>query len=115
LTPPQKADQLWSTGRVWRDLTVLVCPPAVENTWYREAVSCGLIIDTVSRGLLAVAAFAEDVARLDGRDLDATASMPHGDVPIRTLLEVFSMEASIHGSDVAEAFVADEPSNPPVL
>lgn len=37
-------DRLWSTGRVRRDLTVLVCPPAVEDTWYREAVSCGLTI-----------------------------------------------------------------------
>ena len=45
-------DRLWSTGRVRRDLTVLVCPPAVENTWYREAVSCGLTINTVSHGLL---------------------------------------------------------------
>ncbi len=45
-------DRLWSTGRVRRDLTVLVCPPAVENIWYREAVSCGLTINTVSHGLL---------------------------------------------------------------
>lgn len=29
-------DRLWSTGRVRRDLTVLVRPPSVENTWYRE-------------------------------------------------------------------------------
>lgn len=45
-------DRLWSTGRVRRDLTVLVCPPSVENTWYREAVSCGVSINTVSHGLL---------------------------------------------------------------
>lgn len=45
-------DRLWSTGRVRGDLTVLVCPPAVANTWYREAVSCGLTINTVSHGLL---------------------------------------------------------------
>jgi hypothetical protein len=45
-------DRLWSTGRVRRDLTVLVCPPAVEDTWYREAVSCGLTMNTVSHGLL---------------------------------------------------------------
>lgn len=45
-------DQLWSTGRARRDLTVLVCPPAVEKTWYREAVSCGLTINTISHGLL---------------------------------------------------------------
>jgi hypothetical protein len=45
-------DRLWSTGRVRRDLTVLVCPPAVEHTWLREAVACGLNIETVSHGLL---------------------------------------------------------------
>jgi hypothetical protein len=45
-------DRLWSTGRVRRDLTVLVCPPSVETTWYREAVSCGVTINTVSHGLL---------------------------------------------------------------
>jgi hypothetical protein len=45
-------DRLWSTGRVRRDLTVLVCPPSVEQTWYREAVSCGVSINTVSHGLL---------------------------------------------------------------
>lgn len=45
-------DRLWSTGRVRRDLTVLVCPPSVESTWYREAVSCGVTINTVSHGLL---------------------------------------------------------------
>lgn len=45
-------DRLWSTGRVRSDLTVLVCPPPVESTWYREAVSCGVTINTVSHGLL---------------------------------------------------------------
>jgi superfamily II DNA or RNA helicase len=45
-------DQLWNTGRARRDLTVLVCPPAVQATWYREAVSCGLTINTISHGLL---------------------------------------------------------------
>ncbi|WP_136610073.1 SNF2-related protein [Sinomonas albida] len=45
-------DRLWNTGRVRRDLTVLVCPPSVEQTWYREAVSCGVSINTVSHGLL---------------------------------------------------------------
>lgn len=45
-------DRLWSTGRVRRDLTVLVCPPAVQSTWYQEAVSCGLTINTISHGLL---------------------------------------------------------------
>lgn len=45
-------DRLWSTGRVRSGLTVLVCPPAVENTWRHEAVSCGLTINTVSHGKL---------------------------------------------------------------
>ncbi|KHL04713.1 hypothetical protein LK10_04235, partial [Sinomonas humi] len=45
-------DRMWSTGRVRGDLTVLVCPPSVEDTWYREAVSCGVSINTVSHGLL---------------------------------------------------------------
>ena len=45
-------DRLWSTGRVRGDLTVLVCPPAVEEQWRREAVSCGLTLNTVSHGKL---------------------------------------------------------------
>jgi hypothetical protein len=45
-------DRLWSTGRVRGDLTVLVCPPAVEQQWLREAVTCGLTLQTVSQGLL---------------------------------------------------------------
>ena len=45
-------DRLWSTGRVRGDLTVLVCPPTVEDQWRREAVSCGLTVNTVSHGLL---------------------------------------------------------------
>jgi hypothetical protein len=45
-------DRLWATGRVRRDLTVLVCPPSVENTWKDEAVACGLSINTVSHGKL---------------------------------------------------------------
>ena len=57
-------DRLWSTGRVRRDLTVLVCPPAVEDTWYREAVSCGLTMNTVSHGLLSRSA-GGDVPRVE--------------------------------------------------
>ncbi len=45
-------DRLWATGRVRRDLTVLVCPPSVEETWRDEAVACGLNIATVSHGKL---------------------------------------------------------------
>lgn len=49
-------DRLWSTGRVRRDLTVLVCPPAVEEIWRAESIATGLSIDTVSHGLLSRAA-----------------------------------------------------------
>ncbi|MDE0802548.1 MAG: SNF2-related protein [Acidimicrobiales bacterium] len=49
-------DRLWGTGRVRRDLTVLVCPPAVEEIWRAESVATGLSIDTVSHGLLSRAA-----------------------------------------------------------
>lgn len=45
-------DRLWSTGRARGDLTVLVCPPAVEQQWAREALRCGLTLRTVSQGLL---------------------------------------------------------------
>ena len=45
-------DRLWSTGRVRRGGTVLVCPPTVRATWFEEAVKCGLNITTVSHGLL---------------------------------------------------------------
>lgn len=45
-------DRLWATGRVRSGLTVLVCPPAVEDTWRHEAVACGLTINTVSHGKL---------------------------------------------------------------
>ncbi len=45
-------DRLWSTGRVRRGGTVLVCPPPVQATWFEEAVKCGLNIATVSHGLL---------------------------------------------------------------
>ncbi|OIQ89608.1 RNA polymerase-associated protein RapA [mine drainage metagenome] len=45
-------DRLWSTGRARGDLTVLVCPPAVERQWLAESLSCGLTLRTVSHGLL---------------------------------------------------------------
>ncbi len=45
-------DRVWATGRVRGDLTVLVCPPAVEDIWAREALRGGLSINTVSHGLL---------------------------------------------------------------
>ncbi|MFP5255363.1 MAG: SNF2-related protein [Acidimicrobiia bacterium] len=45
-------DRLWATGRVRRDLTVLVCPPAVQDTWRAEASRCGLNLSTISHGRL---------------------------------------------------------------
>ncbi len=45
-------DRLWNTGRVRTDLTVLVCPPAVQESWDDEALRCGLSLRTVSHGRL---------------------------------------------------------------
>jgi hypothetical protein len=46
-------DRIWSTGRVRKDVTVLVSPPkVVESAWQREAVACGLPLSTLSHGLL---------------------------------------------------------------
>ena len=49
-------DRLWATGRVHSDLSVLVCPPAVQDQWRREALACGLSLSTVSHGRLSRAA-----------------------------------------------------------
>lgn len=54
-------DRLWSTGRVRGDLTVLVCPPAVESQWLRESAACGLTLRTVSQGLLSRSSTGEAV------------------------------------------------------
>jgi hypothetical protein len=47
-------NRLWDTGRMRRDrdLTTLVCPPAVQDTWKREALASGVTIMPVSHGLL---------------------------------------------------------------
>lgn len=45
-------DRLWRTGRVRRDLTALVGPPAVIDTWESEAIGIGLMLSKVSHGLL---------------------------------------------------------------
>ncbi len=45
-------DRLWSTGAARRDLSVLVCPPAVQSVWRREAIDCGVDLFTASHGLL---------------------------------------------------------------
>ncbi|MGY1671408.1 SNF2-related protein [Geodermatophilus sp. SYSU D00710] len=46
--------RLLDSGRMRRDrdLTTLVCPPAVRETWQREALSSGITILPVSQGLL---------------------------------------------------------------
>lgn len=46
--------RLMDTGRLRRDrdLTTLVCPPAVVQTWQREALISGVTIMPVSQGLL---------------------------------------------------------------
>ncbi|MFC1524028.1 SNF2-related protein [Thermodesulfobacteriota bacterium] len=46
-------DRIWSTGRVRKDITALVCPPgSVEEAWGREACECGLPLTTLSHGVL---------------------------------------------------------------
>jgi len=46
-------DRIWSTGRVRKDITALVCPPGtVEESWRREAAQCGLPLSTLSHGVL---------------------------------------------------------------
>ncbi len=46
-------DRIWSTGRVRKDITALVCPPGtVEDAWGREACECGLPLKTLSHGVL---------------------------------------------------------------
>lgn len=49
-------DRMWSKGRARhkgrRDISVLICPPAVEPTWQREATNCGLPLQTRSHGVL---------------------------------------------------------------
>ena len=43
---------MWATGRVRRDLCVLVSPPPVIDIWNREALRCGLSLLTASHGML---------------------------------------------------------------
>lgn len=46
-------DRIWNTGRTRKDITAFVCPPgAVEESWKREAVSCGLPLVALSHGVL---------------------------------------------------------------
>lgn len=45
-------DRIWSAGRTRSDLSMLICPPAVQDTWRREAVNCGLALTIGSHGML---------------------------------------------------------------
>ncbi len=45
-------DRMLSTGRTRNELMVLVCPPAVQAVWEREALGCGLNLQTASHGKL---------------------------------------------------------------
>lgn len=40
------------TGRARRDLPVMICPPAVEEVWHREANNCGQALKVYSHGVL---------------------------------------------------------------
>jgi hypothetical protein len=48
-------DRLYQTGRVRKDLAVLVAPPGVARTWTDEARRCGLALDVISSGRLSTA------------------------------------------------------------
>ena len=48
-------DRLYQTGRVRKDLAVLVAPPGVARTWKDEARRCGLALDVISHGRLSTA------------------------------------------------------------
>ena len=61
------------------------------------------------------AELADELERLEGGDLSATAPMPYGDMPIGVLLNVFAMEAGIHGSDLAAALGDEQPLSPTVV
>ena len=56
-------ERLWSTGRMRRDLTALVCPPAVQEAWNVEAVRAGVSLTTISHGRLSRASDQDDPQR----------------------------------------------------
>ncbi len=46
-------DRIWSTGRMRKDMTALVCPPGtVAMAWQNEATECGLQVTPLSHGIL---------------------------------------------------------------
>lgn len=42
----------WASGRVRRDTTVLICPPAVQETWRAATLDTGQAVNDFSEGLL---------------------------------------------------------------
>lgn len=42
----------WRTGRIRRDIPVLVCPPSVAQHWEHEATRCGQAVKVYSHGVL---------------------------------------------------------------
>ena len=61
------------------------------------------------------AALVAELDALVGQDLEGTAPMPYGDVPVVALLDVYAMEAGIHTSDLAHALGTAEPLSAPVV
>ena len=46
-------DRIWSTGRMRKEMTALVCPPGqVAASWEHEAIKCGLQLSPLSHGIL---------------------------------------------------------------
>ena len=45
-------DRIWSTGRVRKGESFLVCPPAVVDVWQHESIACQLPININSQGAL---------------------------------------------------------------
>jgi superfamily II DNA or RNA helicase len=58
-------DRVWSIGRTRSDISVLVCPPTVQESWEKEANNCGLDLSIRSHGVL---------SRKDSDSYDVTAS-----------------------------------------
>ncbi len=80
-------DRLLDTGRMRRDrdLTTLVCPPAVQETWRNEALISGVTIMPVSQGLLsrrnpAGPRIEEAAVARPGPGGGRGAQLPHGPV-----------------------------------
>ena len=62
-------DRLYQTGRVRRDLAVLVAPPNVRLTWEKEAIACGLSLKVVSHGKLSRAEESLEADSVEGAQI----------------------------------------------